>query len=403
MRVVSDQIKQNGADEPTGWPFFRLGFRPLFWLGSLYGIVNIGLWGLTFSNLVSFSPLGGSYFWHVHEMLFGFTMAIIVGFLLTAVQTWTGVPSVKGKPLVLLVLFWMCARILFFFPFPSAVYFALTFDLLFLILAAVFLSIPILKADMRRNLFFVPILLFAAFLNVLMYLSLLGRVKLSFLTIGHAMVLLVTLVMCIMGGRVFPMFTANGTNTPRVPPLKWLEKLSILSVLACVIVSWEGLSIPGAVQSLFFFVAGLSNFFRALRWRIWVTFKTPLVWSLHISYWAVCAGLILLGFAKLDDSISLTLAFHALTVGGIGQMVLSMISRVSLGHTGRIILVGKSMAFAFVAMVLASILRVLVPLFSTHYQMVILISATLWVVSYGLFVILYFPILFQRRVDGRDG
>ena len=386
-----------------GWPFLRLAFRPFFWLGALFSIVSVSVWALSFTGKIAFNPFGGSYFWHTHEMLFGFMAAIIVGFLLTAVQTWTRVPSIKGKSLGLLVVVWLSARILLAFPSSMPSYWIIAVDLLFLPLAAGFFSVPIIKARMWRNLIFTPILLLMAVLNGLIHAAATGAVQLSFIQISHVVVLLVSLVMCIIGGRVFPMFTANGTGTKRIPPIAWLEKLSIFSVAACVFAELGRFFLPAEMSGGLFFLAGTANLIRALRWRIWVTLKTPLVWPLHVSYWSICVGLIMLGLVKLQWFTGVSLAYHTITVGGAGLMILAMISRVSLGHTGRAIHVGKIMNTSFILMFAAFLSRVFAPLFISQYMTIILLTAGLWVLAYGAFVIIYCPVLFQPRVDGADG
>ncbi len=358
------------------------------------------MWALSFTNNINFSPYGGGYFWHVHEMLFGFTVAIIAGFLLTAVQTWAGVPSIKGIPLAILVTVWLLARVLFLLPSLASPVLIVAVYLLFLPLAAIALSIPIIKAKLWRNLFFVPILLIMATLNLLSHLAMQGKVAVSFISIGHIMVLLVSLVMCVMGGRVFPMFTANGTRTPKVMPIAWLEKVSIVSVVLSILVTTNIVDVPSLLAAIIYLIAGIANLIRALRWKIWVAFSTPLVWSLHLSYWAIGIGFILLKLSlKFELLNNLSLAYHAITVGGIGFMILSMISRVSLGHTGRIIQVGKPMTLALIAIGLSFVVRVFMPLVSSQYHWAILISAGLWVLAYGLFVINYCTVLFKARIS----
>lgn len=384
-------------------PFFRLAFRPLFWCGALFGAISIAVWALLFNGLIDYNPYGGGYFWHVHEMLFGFTAAIIVGFLLTAVQNWTGVSSIKGLPLALLVMLWLVARLMLAFQYPGTEMITGMVDVLFLVVAAIALAIPIVKARLWRNLFFVPILLTMATLNALSYLAISGAYSLSFINLSHVMVLLVTLVMCVMGGRVIPMFTANGTGTPKVAPIPWLEKLSIASVILCIFITAQLIDTSNLVDALVYFLAGLINFVRAFRWRIWVTFSTPLVWSLHLSYWSICIGLVMLGLVRANMLSNVSLALHSITVGGIGFMILAMISRVSLGHTGRKINVGKLVATAFVFIGLSFVVRVFAPLIYDEYAFVILLSAAFWVLAYSIFLFRYTPILFGPRIDGRDG
>ncbi|MFY8273856.1 NnrS family protein [Pseudoalteromonas sp. SSDWG2] len=400
--LPSGQIAEP-SEQARGWPIMRMAFRPLFWLGALFSALSVPIWALSFTGNLPFNPLGGSYFWHVHEMLFGFAVAIITGFLLTAVQTWSGVPSVKGKPLALLVALWLSARLLLALPstIPNAI--IVTLDLAYLPLAALCLSLPIIKARLWRNLFFVPILLAMACLNALMYAARFNHLDMNFISISHIMVMMITLVMVIMGGRVFPMFTANGTQTPRVTNISWLDRTAIISVLACILLTISPQSLNDNVTGCVFIFAGVINFIRAVRWRIWVTFGCALVWPLHVSYWAICIGLVLLGLYYLALLSSVSMAYHAITVGGIGMMVLAMISRVSLGHTGRMIKVGPMMTVAFAIMLVTLVIRLLAPALSAYYQTFIMASALLWSIAYGCYVVRYAGIVFRPRIDGRDG
>ncbi|GAB3113296.1 NnrS family protein [Pseudomaricurvus hydrocarbonicus] len=380
-----------------------MAFRPFFWLGALFSSISLTLWSAHYSLGMPLTPYGGSYFWHLHEMLFGFVTAIIVGFLLTAVQTWTKVPGLKGKPLIALVALWLLARLFMLLPHWLPAQLISTTDLLFLPLAAMFLARPIIKARLWRNLLFVPILLCMAALNGMMHASLTQPTSLSFTAVAHTMILLVALVMCIMGGRVFPMFTANGTHTARVAPWPWLEKLAILTTALCVLLSLQVVDVPATLKGSVFLLAGIANAARALRWRIWVTLQVPLVWSLHLSYWAVSLGLALLGLVELGIFSHTSAAYHAITVGGMGVMILSMMSRVSLGHTGRLIAANAWVTLSLLIIVLAFLMRVLAPLVFDAIAISILASGGLWAAAYGMFVIAYAPVLFSPRPDGAPG
>jgi uncharacterized protein involved in response to NO len=394
-QVTSEKVKD------TSWPFFNLAFRPFFWLGALFSVFSISMWSMSYAGAINFSPYGGSLFWHIHEMLFGFAATIMIGFLLTASQTWTGNRTINGKPLAALVILWLSARILMAFPLLSSSVLIMVIDLLFLPIAAVALALPIIKAKMWRNLIFVPIILVMTILNGLMHYSLSSNVNITFTEISHTMVLMIALVMSIIGGRVFPMFTANGTQTHRVNPIAWLEKLAMLSIIASIIASIKVLALPAPVTASIFVIAGIANLVRAIRWRFWITLTTPLLWSLHLAYFAMSSGLVMLGLTEVNVLNNASLAYHAITVGGMGLMILSMISRVSLGHTGRMIKVGKLMTIAFLLMALAFVVRVIAPVFFDQYAQLIAVSAKLWVVAYSAFVVSYIPVLFKARVDGR--
>ncbi|MFT5675316.1 MAG: hypothetical protein ACI808_001247 [Paraglaciecola sp.] len=391
--------KSNNATGPKqAMAFFEFAFRPFFLLASLFSIVALLVWNGLFTGSLSLNLYGGALWWHMHEMLFGFAAAIIVGFLLTAVQNWSGVRSLNGKGLMLLVAVWLLARILFFFPNTIPHWFIAFVDIAFLPISAAALAYPIIKAKLWRNMMFIPILLMMAITNATMHYSVATLNPLLTNTTSTAMVLLVTLVMCIMGGRVFPMFTANGTQTQRVNAIDWLEKIAIFSTFLAVLAGLKFIELPAMLIAAIFFVASAAHTLRVFRWKIWVTLKTPLVWSLHLSYWCIAVGLFMYGLSLITPSVTHSQAIHTLTVGAMATMILSMISRVSLGHTGRKIVVGKVMTFAFVAIMLAFIIRVFGSYWISNYSHVISIAVGLWAIGYGSFVALYFPILTKPRV-----
>ena len=385
----------------TGPSLFRLAFRPFFLLGALFSVICVLVWAAMFTGSVAVSPFGGMLWWHAHEMLFGFVAAIVVGFLLTAVQTWTGIAGIRGGYLLGLVLLWLSARIALLYPSNLPAVFITVLDVSFLPLAATVLAIPIVRIRQWRNVVFVPILLAMTFANGLFHVAVYRNDPGLQAMAANFMVMLVVLLMTVVAGRVVPMFTANGTGTERVQPLRWLEQLSpVLMLLA--IPAAMGL-VPAEIAAVVLFVAAACQCLRVFRWRSWVTLSTPLVWSLHLSYWFIVIGLVLLGFSKLNTVINHSQALHALTVGAVGMMILAMISRVSLGHTGRQLKVGPAVFSAFVAMALAALLRVGGPLWLSDYSVVITGTAILWAIAYGLFVIRYLPVLVRPRPDGRPG
>ncbi len=211
-------------------PILRLGFRPFFLFGSLFATVSILFWLLALKGIVVLEPLNGSLWWHSHEMLFGFSSAIIAGFLLTAVQTWTNIPSIKGGQLLALFGLWLTARVMIFFGSEDLVLLIMVLDIAFLPITAFLVGSWIVKIKQYRNLIFIPVLLLMATANFLTYLPSLGFDP-SWTNKGlHSMTMLVTFLVAFLGGRVIPMFTANGTRTEKVAPLKWLEFSTLASL-----------------------------------------------------------------------------------------------------------------------------------------------------------------------------
>eukprot|EP01026_Neomeris_dumetosa_P004015 TRINITY_DN11079_c0_g1_i4.p1 TRINITY_DN11079_c0_g1~~TRINITY_DN11079_c0_g1_i4.p1 ORF type:complete len:403 (-),score=-18.03 TRINITY_DN11079_c0_g1_i4:342-1550(-) len=387
-------------------PIWRQAFRPLFLFGSVFSSIALACWALFLSGKLSFQPYGGAFFWHGHEMLFGFVVAIVIGFLLTAVQNWTGLRATHGLALKILFTLWLCARILLFAGIEQLKWLAAITDIGFLLLAAVFMAQLVVKAGNTRNLFFVPILIILAASNAVTHYSVLFQQPAYFQWGMHSAILLITLMMVLIAGRVFPMFTANGTGTEKVLPLVWLEKSVIgTSALTAIlfITKLEAL-MPPFLMAAFLALSVVLHLLRAIRWRPWVTTKTPLVWSLHCAYWFIPLGYALLAASYMITDISISTALHALTAGAMSTMILAMISRVSLGHTGRPLVLPKTMAFAFLLMIIAGIVRVAAANFvSISPQHLWLISALLWILAIGTYIVRYFSILTSPRPDGRAG
>ena len=382
---------------------FRLAFRPFFLLGSLFSIISLTLWAGSITGHLNLTVYGGHLWWHVHEMLFGFVSAIVVGFLLTAVRTWTSQPGLKGASLACLLALWLAGRLVLFLPAVIPLWVAALTDLAFLPLAALVLARSVVRVRQWRNIVFVPLLLAMTVANAAMHWAAVTVNSDTQYLAGNAMVMFVTLLMTIMAGRVVPMFTANGTGTEQLPAIGWLEKVALLTVLVAVAASFRLPGIPSGAVALCFFLAAFVHGVRALRWRIWTTFATPLVWSLHLSYWCISLGLFLYGLSEVTTAVTHSQAIHTLTVGAMGLMILAMITRVSLGHTGRPIKGGKIMAAAFTMMFSAFIVRVFGAFWIDNYANQILAASALWVFAHSCFLGMNAPVLTRPRVDGKPG
>jgi len=399
--LASVEFSDGARHEPPA--VLRLAFRPFFLAGSLFSLISLVLWAGVFTGNLDLTVYGGALWWHAHEMLFGFVSAIVVGFLLTAVRTWTGQPGIEGAPLACLVLLWLAARLAFFFPNTVPVWAVALTDLAFLPVAAIVLARPIVRVRQWRNVFFPPLLLAMAAANGAMHRAVVTGDTALLARADHAMVMFVILLITVMAGRVVPMFTANGTGTTRVEAIGWLEKLALATMIAAVAVSFQVPGILPDVVSLCFFLAAGFQAVRSLRWRPWVTLRTPLVWSLHLSYLSIPVGLALYGLSEISSVVTRTQAIHTLTIGAMGLMILAMISRVSLGHTGRPLKVGAAMTTAFMLLFGAFVVRVFGGYWVDNYALVIAAAAALWALAFGSFVVCYFPVLTRPRVDGRPG
>ncbi len=384
----------------------RLAFRPLFLLSAGFAVLAMALWAWLLTGTSMWQPALPVIFWHSHEMIFGFGCAVIAGFLLTAMQNWTGLRAPHGKPLLLLVLVWLVARLLMLSPLALPWLLVSVIDLAFLPIAAYLLAKPILAAQQHRNLFFVPLLVVLTICNGVMWL---GYFLNDQALVSHgstSAVFLVVMVMAIVGGRVLPMFTANGTRTPKVEPWVWLDRSSLAALWMVFFCHFFHLQvfIPTLVMSGLFTLASVLTALRVARLKIWLTRRTPLLWSLHLAYWCIPLGFALFAARYQGLAVSHSLALHTLTVGGMGGMILAMMARVSLGHTGRMLVTHPMMSAAFMAMIMAAVCRVAVPLIKPElYVDAVLLAACLWCLGFGCFVAIYFRILTSPRVDGHPG
>ena len=383
-------------------PLFRLGFRPFFLLGALFSCLAMLGWLGQLNGWFALPGIGNPIWWHAHEMLFGFGAAIVAGFLLTAVQNWTAHPGVRSWPLALVVGLWALPRCLLpWLGEDNIILMAL--DLAWLPLCAWFLAKPVIMTRQWRNLFFVPLLLILTLLNGASWL---WRDEWS--AVEHLLittVLLFTTLIAVMGGRVIPFFTARGTGQEKAPPSPWLERGALASLWLILLLwllpdSWTN---SLYMVPLYIVAAGL-HLGRQLRWRPGTTLAQPLLWSLHLAYLFIPLGLLALTAQAAGLPLSLSLASHLLSAGCMGTMILGMIARVSLGHSGRALHVGRRITMAFALVIVSALVRVLIPLYwptltLTGWNL----SGWSWIAAYGLFVWVYTPILTRPRADGRPG
>lgn len=386
-------------------PLWRLAFRPFFLLAALFGLLAMLVWGGVWNGHVWLAPYGGLMWWHPHEMLFGFAAAVVVGFLLTAVQNWTGQPGLAGLPLLGLTALWLAARLGIAFPQGLPAVGVAAVDVAFLPLAAALLARPVIRCRQWRNLVFVPVLALLAVANLAMHLALYGGAPQLLRGGEHLAVLLITLLMVVLGGRVIPFFTARRLGLPQASRPFVLEALAIGAVAALVglqLVALSGGEVPAGIWAAAAGVAALANLVRWLRWAGWHGWRDPLLWSLHLSYGFVCLGLSMWALAAWGV-VSLSLAIHALTVGGMASMMLAMMARVALGHTGRAIVAPRGIGMALALVLLAGLARALLPAVWPQSLPVALDLAVLaWSLAFALYLARYTPVLARARVDGGD-
>ena len=402
------QIQDFSAQQKIA-PIWRLAFRSFFLAASIFSILALFYWVL-FLNGVAYLPmLISPSIWHGHEMTFGFVATIAIGFLLTASQTWTGLRSIHGKKLMVLFLIWLLARLALFLAFNETMfYIALVAEFLFWSYSIGFLAYLLVKSGNHRNLLFIPMLSIMMVLDISILLSAkLGDVLLAKHLMNTA-VLVFTLLITLLGGRVIPFFTRNGLKNIGLEvennnAATWVEIITPILTLITVIAYFVNyfINVESGVFYLFI-LCGITHFIRLVAWQGHKTFKVPLLWSLHLSYLLLPLGFIVMAMSFLNLGVLFSDALHLITIGTMALMILAMMSRVSLGHTGRPLQVNSLIAWAYMCIFMAAIIRVSFPLIG-EYQIGWLVSAVLWGVGFGIFVFKYTPILITARLDGAIG
>jgi uncharacterized protein involved in response to NO len=387
---------------------FAVGFRPFFLLASLYGLLAVALWMQVYVAGHVLLPLwGDSAVWHGHEMIFGYTAAVIAGFLLTAVPNWTKARPVCSWRLGLLAGLWLAGRggMLMAGAYPLM---AMLVDMLFMpVLAAVLLP-AVVKTEKWRNVVFFVLILGLALCNLAIHIDMLRG--LPVFDARHALyvaVHLVVLMIAVFAGRIVPLFTHNalkleGVVVAMTPP-GWLE-VTAVGLIALLALGGCVLGFDSRVAGALALAAAGANLARLCYWHGHRTLHMPIVWVLHAGYLGMIAGLGLEGLSAFRSEVPFSLALHGLTLGSIGMMTLAMMTRVSLGHSGRRLQVSRPIAAAYVSLMAAALVRVagglLLPQF---YVVTVIVAGVLWMLAFALFTIVYLPILVSPRADRQPG
>jgi len=376
---------------------FAGAFRPMFLAAGLWGAAAMVLWLLMLGGGVALPIRLPPLDWHVHEMLFGYVMAAIAGFLLTAIPNWTDRPPLTGAPLAVLTGLWVIGRLACLVSGLLPAWLGIGLDLLFPIALGGIVARELIASGNRRNIpLLIPVCLLGA-ANLLMHLESVGiAVPLG---IGWRLGLgCVLMLMAVIGGRIVPAFTRNwlkARNGPEVPAADRLDTIALAS-LAAALALWVGFPDHAAVGALLL-VAGLLHLGRLARWRGMATRGEPLLWVLHVGYLWLAGGVGLMGLAVLTPAVPMAAGVHALTAGAIGTMTLAVMSRATLGHMGRALVADRGLTVVFVLVLVAAVLRV-VSAWPTGGTMVLLMLAGVaWVTAFALFVLRHIPMALSQR------
>lgn len=379
---------------------FSFPFRAFFLVTALYGIAIVVAW---MSHLFGGIPLPlgwSSLHWHSHEMLYGFTSAAISGFILTAVSNWTGAPPLSGGKLLALVSLWFAGRISLWTASWLPAGAAMMIDGLFLPVVALYLLQLLLRHGNKRNLVLVAILLLLSAGNLSMHWGFLTG-KIAWLLRGEQLAFgLITLMMVVIGGRIIPLFSRNwlrnhGGNEVAVKSSPKIDLLTLFLTAAIIPIDlwFEG----GLIAALVMFAAALANGLRLWCWSGWLTRREPLLWILHLGYAWIVAGLMLKGLSALS-LVAPSVWQHALGVGAMGTLILGVMTRVALGHTGRPLVLPEFALVIYIAITVATFGRLFTALGWLNYSFGLMLAASAWVLAFVFFLIIYWPILTRPRL-----
>lgn len=379
---------------------FAFGFRPLYLLSALWAAFSVMLWVFMPQYITG---MMGSMYWHAHEMLWGFVVSVAVAFLLTAAATWTGHHPSKGAHLATLTALWIVARIGFLIPGKAAFIIASLAELGFFIMAALALAKVLLKAKSKQN---YPVIAAMAGLTIAdaAYLLAIYQNGYHWIMKGyHIGLVIMAFIALLVGRRVIPFFASRRVQGVEIPRHEKSGKYQLMITALAIVLLALGLPKLAAVALV---VLVAITWFQLFQWKPMAVIKMPLLWVLYISYFFLGLGLLFAAmyFADLELSINLRPAafVHIVGAGGFSVMIMGMITRTALGHTGRPLEASRLMVISYILIILAAIFR-LVALWTGNAMGSLHLSATLWVLAFIAYLWQFIPILTKPRVDGKAG
>jgi uncharacterized protein involved in response to NO len=391
------RIEEREAPRPVGgMALLALGFRPLYLLAAAFAAVSVPAWIASYYGVAG--PFQVGLAWHAHEMMFGFVVAVVVGFLYTAGRNWTGLWTPRGAQLGAIVALWIVGRAAMFAAPPPV---AAAVDIAFLPVAAWPLYRVLKQSNNKRNMFLVGLLGLLALANAVFHASVLGWLDVAPTRPVYAAIIVVVVIEAAIGGRVIPMFTSNAVPGVKAVSSARTDKLA-LGLTAAAGLAWA-LALPAVLTALLALGAAAAQAVRLAGWKPLSTLRNPLLWILHVSYAWIPFGFLLLACAQFGV-LPQSAAIHVLGLGALGGLILGMITRTALGHTGRALAAGPKETAMYVLVQLAVLLRLVAALAPDSARNVSLVGAAVcWTAAFTLYAVVYGPYLCRPRVDGREG
>ena len=383
-------------------PFLRGGFRPFFFGGAVWAVAALALWICSLAGEIELPTRFDPLVWHRHEMLFGFVGAVIAGFLLTAIPNWTGRLPIAGWPLAGLFALWAAARAAVLFSGSTGPLPAVVLDVGFYFLLAGVAAREVLAAK-NRNLPVVLLVLLFGVANLADHAAAAGWLADEAIGVRAAISLVVVMI-SLIGGRIVPSFTRNWLAKhgvkDRLPSQPSRYDLATIAATAVTMLAW--IVAPSSTEAGAMLVAaGLLQAVRLARWGGLRTCRDPLVFILHVGYFWIPVGLLMLGASVLGTAMPRSAAFHALTAGAMATMILAVMTRATLGHTGRELRANGATVLLYVLITVGAVLRIGAPLGAVDYTLGMRLAALAWGGAFLGFAVIYGRILFSPRPDGK--
>jgi uncharacterized protein involved in response to NO len=397
LRIEEPHLRSSGKPTLADHPVLRLGFRPFYLLAAAFAAISIPLWMVRYLGWSEHVANVGL-LWHMHEMVFGFVIAVIIGFLYTAGRNWTGLWTPTKGHLAALVGLWIAGRLAMLIASPAI---AASVDLLFLPLATWPLFRVLQRSGNTRNMFVIVLLSLLTIANAVFHGASMELLAVSPMQPVYAAIMIIVMLESVIAGRVIPGFTANVVlhNKPSVDARQ--DKLCMtVTALACItlIAGW-----PAAMLAAASFAAACAQLIRLTSWKPHTTIRHPLLWILHLSYAWIPVGFLLLALSALNV-VSQSAALHVLTIGSMAGLIIGMTTRTALGHTGRPLKAGDSETIMYLLIQVGVICRLIAALQSGAVRdAALLITTAAWAAAFVTYLIVYGPYLMAPRVDGKEG
>ncbi len=391
---------RRSADAARAWRGVALlshGFRPFFLGAGVWALVGMALWPAVVSGAFTIPTAFSAVDWHAHEMIFGYGGAVVAGFLLTAIPNWTGRLPVAGVPLAALAALWAAGRIAVFASAPIGRTAAAVVDVGFLVVFAALVTREVLAGKNWRNLKVAVLVLALALADVAFHVED-AREGLAEFSIRAALGLLVMLIL-LVGGRVTPSFTGNwiarmGAGA-RPAPFGRADGI-VLALSGVALLAWVAAP-EGVVTGVLALASGAANIWRLSRWRGLAARRDALVLVLHAGYLLAALGFVAAGASALWPArIPYAVGVHVWAVGSIGVMTLAMMTRATLGHTGRAVIASKTTVFAYLCIVAALFARLAMAMLPDLAPLLTHVAACAWVLAFAAFLLTYGPMLIRR-------